>query len=77
MGGLLLTLFHHPVFITAKILGIVLKEIDRALPWLTPPAISAVFGDPVLAQVGLDYCERITLLLDILIWIFVKHQTQM
>ena len=53
MGGLLLTLFHHPPSAARKILTTLLRSIEESIEYLLPSATAALFGDPVLAQVML------------------------
>lgn len=55
MGGLLLTLFHHPPSATKRLLTVLLQSIDRSIAFLLPSEIAALFGDPVLAQVFLEF----------------------
>ena len=50
MGGLLLTLFHHPTPAVKNFLTLLLHSIDKNIDFLLPSAIAALFGDPVLAQ---------------------------
>ena len=52
MGGLLLTLFHHPAHIAARVLDCVHTHVVQPAYPLPPSLISELCGDPVLSQVA-------------------------